>query len=324
MTWLVFNHHSLPFDTARDADESIPDFLKICLKLNRNGLSTILVDESIDCHWFGLQLADHYFWRDWYNKYKNGLHRDMVRAFRGIATRQPFFSREDDEQGADLFEVTFKDDNSFAALYAAAWHEAPLASMPTRSPWIGSPLGVKVEQLDETGKLQGRKLDILNFYSLDNFECQYTKLSKQRNELLHSGREFYENCRNFFSHLTLCGDAPQQLRDWSTGKTILDQVKESLTRLNMFCEKWLDGVYANYQHELLRKVGLNHKVSGESKSVRGNRKLISLREFWLPEGRKEIFENHIKLSNGYRIHFFVEHQSKRIYVGYIGPHLKLK
>ena len=128
----------------------------------------------------------------------------------------------------------------------------------------------------------------------------------------------------FFSHLTLCGDAPQQLRDWSTGKTILDQVKESLTRLNMFCEKWLDGVYANYQHELLRDVGLNHKVSGESKSVRGNRKLISLREFWLPEGRKEIFENHIKLSNGYRIHFFVEHQSKRIYVGYIGPHLKLK
>lgn len=324
MTWLVFNHHSLPFDTVREAEESVPDFLKICLKLNRIGLTAILVDESVDCHWFGLQLADNYFWRDWYNKYRQGLYRDLVRAFRGIATRQPLFSMEDDEQGADLFEVTFKDDVSYSALRAAAWHEAPLVGMPTRSPWIESPLIVRVEQLDVAGEILIQQMDILNFYSFDNFESRLTELSKQLNESLCSGRELFENCERLFPHLTLCGDAPQQLRGWSAGKAILDQIKESFAYLNMFCEKWIEGAYVSYQHEFLREVGLNHQVSGESKSVRENQNLISLRTFWLPEGRKENFENHIKLGNGYRIHFFVEHGAKRIYVGHIGPHLRLK
>ena len=48
------------------------------------------------------------------------------------------------------------------------------------------------------------------------------------------------------------------------------------------------------------------------------------REFWLPKGRKEIFENHVKLSNGYRVHFFPDNQTKHIFIGHIGQHLKQK
>ena len=183
---------------------------------------------------------------------------------------------------------------------------------------------VTVETLDEACEFSSRQLNILNIYSLESFENEVTALCEQRNSLVKSGRELLENQKQFFPNLTFCGTASQQLNTWSASKTILEQVKESLSSLNTFCEKWANGTYQSYRHEFLRDVGLNHKVSGESETVMNDKRLKRQREFWLPEGRKEVFENHVKLSNGNRLHFFPENQTKHIYVGYIGPHLKLK
>lgn len=321
---LVFNHHSLPFTAAIDADKTIPDFLRICIKSQNMGFATILVDETVDHDWFRLELAEGYFWQDWYKKNQQGKNRDIIRAFRSLATRQPFFSTEDIENGVDLFEVSLDSDLSFSALRAAAWHEAPLTSLPTRSPWLSSPLQVTVDTLNEEGDLLSNRLDILNFYSLENFERAAAEIREQRNSLTKTGKELLVNQEQIYPLLTLCGTAPQQLHKWSASKTILEQVKESLSSLNRFCEKWADGTYESYRHEFLKGVGLNHKVSGESETVMNDQRLKREREFWLPEGRKEIFENHVKLSNGYRVHFFPDNQTKHIFVGHIGPHLKQK
>jgi hypothetical protein len=103
---LVFNHHSLPFATANDADNAIPNFLKVCIKSQNVGLATIIVDETVDRDWFRLELSEGYFWQDWHRKNQYGGSRDIIRAFRSLATRQPFFSTEDIENGVDLFEVS--------------------------------------------------------------------------------------------------------------------------------------------------------------------------------------------------------------------------
>ena len=321
---IVFNHHSLPFAAVADADASIPDFLKICIKSQNIGLATVIVDETIDSDWFRLELANGYFWQDWHGKNQHGENKDIIRAFRSIVTRQPFFSSEDMQDGADLFEVSLDGDSSFSALCAAAWHEAPLASMPTRMPWISSPLQVEISTLGDVGELAISQLDMLNFYSLESFENEVEHLCEQRNSLLTSGKELFEKCPQFFPHLTFCGSAPQQLNNWSATKTILDQVKESLTSLNTFCVKMKDGTFDCYTAESLRDVGLNRRVSGESETVMTTPCLRSQREFWLPEGRKKVFENHIKLSSGYRLHFYSDNEAKHIYIGHIGPHLRLK
>ena len=170
---MVFNHHSLPFDSQETADDALPDFLKLCLAAQNIGLDTILVDESIDKGWFRLELATRYFWQDWHNKIQSGEEKaakDQVQAFRSIATRQPFFSTKDIENDVDLFEVSLDGDASFSALRAAAWHEAPLASFPTRSPWLDSPLSVTMEELDQAGDIRQRSLDLMNLFSLEIFE----------------------------------------------------------------------------------------------------------------------------------------------------------
>jgi hypothetical protein len=324
---MVFNHHSLPFDSVGSADKALPDFLRVCIRAQNIGLSTLLVDESVDKDWFRLKLCDRYFWQDWHGKKQaqgNRAAKDLIRTFRSIATRQPFFSMEDIENNVDLFEVSLDVDSSFAALRAGAWHEAPLTSFPTRSPWTGSPLTLTVETLDITGEIVIEKLDLLNFFSLKSFDLHVDTLCAKRNALIHSGKEVFNRRETFFPNLIFCGKAPQQLNNWSASQTLLDQVKESLTILNRFCEIWADGTIKVYSHGALRELGLNHKVSGESDTVLNNPRLKGEREFWLPQGRKEIFENHIKLNKGFRLHFFSDPQSKQIYVGYIGPHLRLK
>jgi hypothetical protein len=76
-----------------------------------------------------------------------------------------------------------------------------------------------------------------------------------------------------------------------------------------------------YTHNTLRSIGIPHQVSGEKETVRNDPRLRKVREFWLDSGEKVLFENHIKLSSGFRIYFYPDPNQRRIHVGYIGRHL---
>ncbi len=325
--YMVFNHHSLPFDSQEKADEALPDFLKLCLKAQNIGLDTLLVDDSIDKAWFRLELSRQYFWQDWHNKIQSGddnVAIEQIRAFRSIATHQPFFSTKDITDNADLFEVSLDGDSFFSALRAAAWHETPLASFPTRSPWLDSPLRVTVAELDQASDIREHSLDLMNFFSLEILEQCSNAILEKRNALIRSGRNLFDKKEQLFPGLIFCGKAPQQLRHWSAEFSILEQAREALTVLNRFCGVWGEAAYPEYRHNVLRTLGLSNEVSGESRTVLNSRKLKAEREFWLPTGKKEVFQNHVKLNKGFRLHFFPDHHSKKIFVGYIGPHLRLE
>jgi hypothetical protein len=321
---LVFNHHSLPFDSREAASRAIPEFLKICVKANNLGLTTLLLDDSVDCNWFRLRLADGYYWQDWYNQNNNDQQIDLVRAFRNIQTRQPFFSSDDIGADLELFEVKLNSSREYSAIQAAVWHESPLTSFPTCAPWNASPLVAEVNEIDVDGKLVSYEANIDNIYSTSIIDYLEPLLLAKRKESLKSGMEILESQNTFCPFVSFCGKANEHLLHGSFSTTIFDQIKESIIALNSFCEKWNSGIFNNYSHENLRKTGLNHNVSGESSTVLQDRTLRSEREFWLPEGNKELFENHIKLTKGYRIHFYADSRSKRVYVGYIGNHLRLK
>ncbi len=62
----------------------------------------------------------------------------------------------------------------------------------------------------------------------------------------------------------------------------------------------------------------NLRVSGESDSTM--RFYSGQRRFKLPDGRRELFEAHIKIGD-LRFHFYPDNQEHKVYVGYIGPHL---
>lgn len=323
---LVFNHHALPFDSTETADAELPDFLRLCVRAQVAGFRVVLLDESCDANWFRLELSPGYFWQDWHNRHGgDGENRDMIRAFRTIATRQPFFSTEDLDRGCDLIEVFLQDSQeSLDALLAAVWHESHLISLPTRFPWNRSPVDAVVVSLDASDHLQEIPTRIVNLCSLRVWADLEPEIRERKNAAIRSGKLLLKEWQRLYPALSVCGKAFEQLSRWSHGLKLLDQVKESLAVLNAFSEKWGSRDIPDYFHDALRTLGLNYNVSGESASVSQNPSLRKHREFWLPSGKQAYFENHIKLMGNYRLHFYPDAEARIVFIGYIGPHLPLK
>ena len=94
--------------------------------------------------------------------------------------------------------------------------------------------------------------------------------------------------------------------------------------LEIFCEKWQAEEYNSYKHEFLKELGLSAQISGESISVKENPKFYMNRLFELGDGRRKLFEYHIKLPEGFRLYFYPDKRTKMIFVAYLGPHLQTK
>lgn len=322
---LVFNHHSLPLNSAEDIHPAVHEFLKLCLSTQRIGFTVILVDETVDKTWFRLELIQGYFWKDWHDQHVNDPQtKDLIRTFRRIATQQPLFSNQDHTDDVELFDACLlKTEENLPALKAAAWHESPLLSFPTRPPWTSSPIVVLVEKLSDDGEIVNSTDELRNLYSIEQFEKEKPELQEKVQRRIRSGRELLEQSQTFYPRLCFCGKSQEQLRAWPYPISLLEQVKDALSVLNTFAENWRDGRVAGYTHGELHRFGLKNKVSGESESVRKNPKLKKEREFYLPTGEKILFENHVKFPHGIRMHFFIQPESHTVFIGYIGSHLPL-
>jgi len=309
--YLIFNHHSLPYSSIDVAKSAVLEFLKVCLKLNKYCFQIILFDETLDKNWYHIELAPNYFWRNWYDENKNkALLKTQIQAFLSLKTKSPLFSSDDIASDLQLFEVKLPNyPNELIILRAAVWYGSPIASYPTKKPWDENPIEVNVIRLDEKG--EHRTLEYITNY-FDSNKIDENNLRKMQQESILSGEELWRHKNKLFPNLDLCGDTQFQLKNWGLGKLVLEQVKNSLSILSECSGEW----------QCLRDKGLN--VSGESQSVANDPEMRNKREFYLPNGKKEFFENHIKLSNGIRIHFYPNADDKKIYVGYIGKHLPTK
>ena len=322
----VFNHHSLPFESSQAANHAIPNFLKICIDARVSvGLETILVDKSIDNNWFQVELSNGYCWHEWFEQNKrNDQFKDEIRVFRRITTNS-LFKAEDIGGDLELFDVRETGTgNNYSALRASAWYESPLCSFPTCSLWETNPLEICIETLTDTGELVENEMQLLNIFSVAIWDSVKNELVEKRNERIATGRILWAQREELFPFLNFCGKTSPQLQHWSHGENIFQQVKKALTVLNTYAKRIRAKTVNGYSHQQLRELGLNHGVSGESATVSQNRKLRKEREFYLPDGRLVFFENHIKLSNGFRIHFYPEPQNGIINIGHIGHHLKLR
>jgi hypothetical protein len=318
--YLIFNHHSLPYDSIDKAKDSILEFLKVCLKLKKYGYQTILFDEILGKKWFRIELAPNYFWQDWYNENKNEVSsKTQIQLFLSLRTKSPLFSADDIASDLQLFEVKLPNcSDELSVLRAAIWHECPIVSYPTKEPWNKNFVLVNVVELDESGENRYSK-EIVNYF--DSNEIDENSLRNSQKESILSGQELLEQKNELFSNLDFCGDSQSQLRNFDLGKAVLEQVKDRLHKLDEFCNKWNKGHFQDF-YKGLQDSGLN--VSRESESVRDNPEMRSEREFYLPNGKKEFFENHMKLGRSIRIHFYQNADDKKVYIGFIGKHLQTK
>ncbi len=323
---LVFNHESLPYDDHEDIDAAILTFIKISLACRQYGFNLMLIDASTDKSWFGVELKNGVYWRDWFNsaKQKNEL-KDLVRAFRSLNTRQPMMLPDDAQLVEDFVEVGLRGEkHGLSVLQAAYWYEIFLVSFPTGDPWRALFIDVWILKIQENGNSSESTSQVNNLFDEDSLQQHKLCLQNLRDERLRVGEDLWENRNLIFPCLCLLdNELKSQLCVWSHKPAILHKAKDVLLILNKFVQCWRAGDFDGYQHAHLAACGLSAEVSGESSSVKNNPKKKAEREFWLPEGKKVFCENHVKLQDGFRLHFYVSNREKVIYVAYLGPHLTL-
>lgn len=321
--FVIFNHHSLPFQSAELAQDAVPEFLQLCLRASRLGLKTILLDDDQDPNWFRMPLANNYCWQDWHNQIgAQGKLREQISAFRSIVTRQPLMTIEELEKSAlfDVKEIGLQ--QSYSTLRAAAWHDSGLISFPTRPPWNTTPIKIEVNKLNHKYSITTDTKDVVNLFSIASLTTIEQNLIDARNSSIKTGKDLWAQRKQLFTSLHFCGQAPDQIKSWTHHPSCLEQVRESLQVLDLFSERWLTGEISDYTHDTLRDLGLTHRVSGESESCSRDHKRRQQRTFYLnTTGESAYFENHIKLSLGFRIHFYCNSTDRTIHIGYIGPHL---
>lgn len=321
---IVLNHHSLPFECQDKAEKGILSFLNMLRICRTAGLKIILVDESQDKSLMGLELANGYFVRDWYvqGNSKSEL-TEWRRLLKSLETKQPLFDTIDLETLGDSCEVGVEGECSGKPVLLAAFHfNLFLASFTALPAWNQPHIKVWILELTET--CEQSESDLLNLCDNSSLTTHEEELKQRRNAHLSSANDIWLKRTEFFPNLTLLSNQiGTALQSWSARLDILFKARDALNIMDLFVMKWKSGEYYEYRHEYLRDLGLAAEVSGESASVNNTPKKKNERLFWLDNGVQVYCENHVKLSDGYRVHFYVDSAEKCIYVAYLGPHLTL-
>lgn len=321
---IVLNHHSLPFASKEDADNGLLAFFNVLKVCRTAGLKILLVDEDQDKSLMGLELAIGYYVRNWLaSASKVAELADWCRFLKSLETKQPLFENVDLESVGDTVEVGLpEEDSGKKVLLAAFYFETFLASFSALSAWVNSHVEVWVFDLDATP--EKRDATLLNLSDSASLDVHGDELKQRRNALLNSAKDIWFQRADLFPHITLLpNQIGTSLQGWSARQDVLLKARDALNVLESFSDKWLAGEYVEYRHEYLRDIGLAAEVSGESDNVKNDPKKKKERMFWLDDGRQVYCENHVKLPDGYRLHFYADASNKRIYVAYLGQHLTL-
>lgn len=321
---VVLNHHSLPFPNNEDAGAGLLVFFNVLRFCRMAGLRVLLVDETQDKSLMGLELSTGYFLRDWYAiAIRNNNLKDSCRFLKSLETRQPLFDYIETQVACVNCEVGLHgEDTGKTVLLAAHYLKSFIASFNTSSDWSKPHIDVWVLNIDTVPM---EKNDILlNLYDEASLEVHKGELLHRRNTLLSDAKNIWNRRAELFPSLIfLKNQIGSALQNWSARQDVLNKARDALNVLELFSFKWKSGEYPEYRHNYLRDLGLAAEVSGESESVKDDPKKNRERLFWLDDGRQVYCENHVKLPDGYRMHFYPDSSKRCIYIAYLGSHLPL-
>lgn len=232
--------------------------------------------------------------------------RDMKRRVTSLFTNQiiPFeypISTTGEELG--LLEYRYLDERVDEIGYADIF-QTLLISFNSSEKWDKDRLNLKKIILEESGDYTEREVEIYNTSRVEHLESNLEIFEKIDNEKIESlVKNFKETYRVIFKKLEFGIDVIKNI----------EYLDKRVLR---------DAIAILYQLEIGKKELTDFKCSGESESVMNNPELKKNRKFKMENGEEYYMFQHIKnLPNGNRIYFHKKSDEK-IYIGYIGKHLK--
>ena len=313
----IFNELSAnPVGTVAKAYEVMSHFVRAVSAIQPFGFRQVRIPEEVGHNLFSLLLAPNYAVGAWLNDER--VNGDLKDRFRLIVANPPLLTNEEID-ALSVFERSVfcltepagtPEAKGFGASYLT---DNLLISLFTGTQWNTHQLSGWHWYLDKDGMEQTAQVNVKHFATTAHVEQHKSWIQQRQVEQIQRSSEVWEKRAEFFSNLILCGDVQSQLRKVGMSN-YLTQIIDRLRTLDAFVAKWETGPFSIEQ----LNIQTNLRVSGESASTMS--KFSGQRRFRLPDGRRELFELHIKVGD-LRFHFYPDEEEGKVYVGYIGPHL---
>ncbi len=309
-----FNELSVrKYEAKSVAIDRIKQFVKVCGKAKEIGWRTLRLHEDFGDNIYYLELADNYYVNQWVEESPTD---EVVLLFKNILTESPLINDEDPEIKNQWGNIEYSLGKQVAKGLGAAhfldtlavslWHEP--------SDYCQNYVDMLRSELDEQANLQESRVKVIHSSKDEHPETHKEWFESRLKAEAENRKDLWEKRETYFPHLIFCGKTEKNLTE---GETLagISRVFEKLQRLNDYAADWKEG---GFSVDGVAAKGV--VVSNESDSTMQHPKLKEKRRFRLPDGKKEIFETHIK-TGGLRFHFYADEETHQIYVGYIGKHI---
>lgn len=317
---LVFNELSLeqPSTTIEEARYRMSHFIQTIAAATGKKYKLKLVIE--DAEFYDRQLAPGYSVTRWFNdKELSQTQKEQKNLFMKFVSNRPDLIGCNDDR--ELFMNCSWQCNQAIGLCKALSLDTIAISVPS-APWDNvSYVQVLVKELSDDGDwLPDRLANVLHVSSPEHLEehAEWIELrlkaeKNQRLQQIQTGDDVWTKRSLFHPALEFCAGVEQQLHHHNPQREHIKAIRLRLYYLQQYCQQWISGRF-DYKK-------LAGNASPESEATLENKEYKQKRTFLCPDGQERLFRWHLKMHDGWRLHFYPDEERRKIIVGYIGPHL---
>jgi hypothetical protein len=315
----MLNELSLAKVSSREmVYDILENFIKAVIRAKEIGFTEIRLHERSLPNLYQINISQDYNIDLWLNDGR--VSSDLRNNFRTILTSTPLIKQSEISE-IDIFSRSefhkILDGVKYQVwgLGAAFIYSTLSISLATNDEWGKNEIVLSHFYLDDNVEEKIEEVVVKHFSSLETLNSHIDWYEKYQLECLRTSKEVWERRVEFFPNIELCEEVEQQLSKIGISK-MLFQIIDRLKTLNDYVKQWKNG---DFDYENVNQT-TNLRISPESDST--IRMFSSIRKFTVPGQGRQVFNLHIKTGD-LRFHFYPDNISKKVYIGYIGKHLRI-
>jgi len=302
----VFNDYSLPFLSDENINEKFIEFFKLLAEINNKGLSTLRVSKDFKNYIIFKSVNFQQF----LGKQSDLDFQRKIRSFLAnntILIDSPLI-KENENEAQDMIyscEYIYKNKPTESGLACCDIWNTVAVSFNSDNQWNADNIILKKNNISNNSEIIVDDISIKHCSKIEHLTSHqvFFNALEQEIKLGITQNNFWNKREDFFKRIVFCSE-----------------VEEKIVKLDKRTFQLAVSLLRDVETQ--RKLITDYNYSVEGKTVKTNPKFRELREFTI-NAKKVFFESHIKsLPNGCRIYFLEE--NGKIYIGYIGKHLKGK
>lgn len=268
-----------------------------------------------------LELAPEYSLHLW--SYDKQVPREERVFFNQLQTKQPYLVEHADKEDTAVTMECYWTNKPAVGFQAALLLDTLAMSLPSDPVWNTSRVEVLVRELDLDGEWLPESVEQVyhvgragHLQELAAWIAQRRQAEEnQQLQAIQTSADVWKQRHILCPSLEFCAIVQDQLVEHAPQIDHIKAIRLRLLYLEQYSQQWRqsggkfnkDHLAGNASPE--RAVTLQHPDYGPR------------RIFRCPDGQERTFSWHLKMFDGWRLHFYPDEERQTIIVGYIGPHL---